>query len=259
MKRINMLPPFDSFQGNMGSKQDLRYQENDNKAFESPAGRVNYAKNYKPRFIAARVARTGLNYFAVKVKSAFHATAKALKRAALMGATSAIYGVTLKDAAKLAQLQLLYVKVQEDGFEGTFHKWLHAIIMNALEVNAATIVAQVGASTVSLGNNPYTNASTAIAISAKLLAKFWDQLCATGISFTVDGAKGIAIGEDTFQEVIDVVRINVLGLTTATVGASNFVKLGDKWLKSGIETYVQEADDIVANHAYTLTDVAPEA
>ena len=254
-----MLPPFDSFQGNMGSKQDLRYQENDNKAFESPAGRVNYAKNYKPRFIAARVARTGLNYFAVKVKSAFHATAKALKRAALMGATSAIYGVTLKDAAKLAQLQLLYVKAQEDGFEGTFHKWLHAIIMNALEVNAETIVAQVGASSVSLGNNPYTDASTAIAISAKLLAKFWDQLCATGISFTVDGAKGIAIQGDTFDEVVPVARINVLGLTSASVGASDYVKLGDKWLQDEELHYVSAQATIVNGTKFTLTDTAPEA
>lgn len=259
MKRINMLPPFDSFQGNMGSKQDLRYQENDNKAFESPAGRVNYAKNYKPRFIAARVARTGLNYFAVKVKSAFHATAKALKRAALMGATSAIYGVTLKDAAKLAQLQALFVKAQEGGFEGTFHKWLHAIIMNALEINAATIVAQVGASSVSLGNNPYTNADSAIAISAKLLVKFWDQLCATGISFTVDGEKGIANNGSDFAEIVDTPRVNVLGLVVARVGSTDYIKKGDQWVKSGIDEYATAQDELVNGAAYTLTDTAPEA
>ena len=254
MKRINMLPPFESFQGNMGSKQDLRYPTNDNKAYEAPAGKVSYAKNYQPRFIAARVARTGINYFAVKTKSAFKATAKALKQCALMGATSAIYGISIKDATKLIALEAAYSLAVADGFEGTFHKFCHEQIMNCLALGSATIVVAYGTSSVNLGNNPYSDAATAIAISSKLLVKFWKQLTPNGISFRVDGAKGIAISHQSFEQVIDKTRVNVLSLSLS----GEQVKLGDKWLLDIAGGYVDFNVGISDGDIFTLTDVAPE-
>ena len=248
-----MLPPFESFQGNMGSKQDLRYPTNDNKAFDAPAGKVSYAKNYQPRFIAARVARTGINYFAVKTKAAFKATAKALKQCALMGATSAIYGISIKNATLLLALEAAYSLAVADGYEGTFHKFCHEQIMNALALGAATIVVAYGTASVNLGNNPYSSAETAIAISSKLLVKFWKQLTASGIKFVVDGKAGIAIVEDDFDGVISNSRFNVLNLSAS----SNKVKQGDKWLLNASLEYVGTSDIISDGDVYTLTEVAP--
>lgn len=254
-----MLPPFESFQGNMGSKQDLRYPTNDNKAYEAPAGKVSYAKNYQPRFIAARVARTGINYFAVKTKSAFKATAKALKQCALMGATSAIYGIAIKNASTLIALEAAYALAVADGFEGTLHKFCHEQIMNCLALGAATIVVAYGTASVNLGNNPYSDASTAIAISSKLLVKFWKQLTADGIKFVVGGKDAIAIDGTEMAEIVNSTRINVLSLSLAAVGATSYVKKGNEWLTNTSGDYIDSAYVPTDGTILNLTATAPEA
>lgn len=259
MKRIRYIMPVESMSGLLGTKQDLRYAENDNKAFESPAGHVNYARNYQPGVVAARVARTGLKYFAIKTKTAFKATAAALRQCALMGATSAIYGIAIKDGSKLVALQAAFALAVADGFEGTFHKFCHEQIMNCLALGAATIVVAYGTASVNLGNNPYSVASTAIAISSKLLVKFWKQLKEDGISFVVAGKTGIAVTGNDIAEIADLTRINVLNLSTATVGSENYVKQGSKWLLDDSGNYVESSYTLEGGEIFTLTDTAPEA
>ena len=259
MKRINMLPPFESFQGNMGSKQDLRYPTNDNKAFEAPTGKVSYAKNYQPRFIAARVARTGINYFAVKTKSAFKATAKALKQCALMGATSAIYGIAIKNASTLIALEAAYALAVADGFEGTFHKFCHEQIMNCLALGAATIVVAYGTASVNLGNNPYSDASTAIAISVKLLVKFWKQLTPSARVFTIGGLKVIAAGEMSYDQIVANSRINVQNITLQNVGGEDYPKIDAKWIVDAEGNYDYGNTALPDGAVRYLTDTAPGA
>lgn len=259
MKRIEFIAPVEAMRGNFGSKQDLKYPSNDNKAFEAPANKTSYARNYEPRFIGAKVARTGLKYFAVKTKTAVKATAAWLKRAALMGAASAIYAWVLLQSSILAQLQAQFALLVADGYEGTFHKYVHNAIMEALAVGAASIVVVGKSANVTLGNNPFSDAATAIAISNKILVKFWKQLTANGITFTVDGATGIAFAEADFSSVDGEGRLNVLGLSTATVGQNDYVKLGALWLLDVNGNYVNENVLIEENAAYTLTSVAPEA
>ena len=239
--------------GLLGTKQDLRYAENDNKAFESPAGRVNYARNYQPGVVAARVARTGLKYFAIKTKTAFKASVKALKQCAVMGASSAIYGISIANASLKAQLDAVYALAKAAGYEGTFHKFVTGFIRAALENYAATIVVAFQGTSVNLGNNPFTSAETAIAISSKMLVKFWNQLVEDAWDFTVDGEKGICFDGDGFDGVIALSRINVLGLSIS----GSYVKKGDFWLLTPGGDYVGN-DDGITNHAkYTLTDQAP--
>ena len=258
MKRIRYIMPVESMSGLLGTKQDLRYAENDNKAFESPAGHVNYARNYQPGVVAARVARTGLKYFAIKTKTAFKATAKALKQCAVMGASSAIYGISIANATLKAQLDAVYALAKAAGYEGTFHKFVTGFIRAALEAGSATIVVALQGTSVNLGNNPFSSASTAIAISSKVLVKFWNQLTPDAISFTVDGAKGIAVDNDTFVDFIENTRVNVLGLSVASSGVDMYVKKGDAWLIDPNGDYVAQSALVESNGIYLLTETAPE-
>lgn len=204
MKRIEFIQPVESMRGSFGAKQDLRYAENDNKAFESPDGKTNYARNYQPTFIGAKVARTGKKYFSVKVKSATNNTAAWRLMAALMGACSAIYGWCIKQLDKMAQLAAQYTLAVEQGFEGTLRKFILDGVRASLAAKAATITVVGPTATVTLGNNPFSTAAEAIAISAKLLAKFWLQLAPNGITFNVAGKQGVAVSGQTFRDIANI-------------------------------------------------------
>lgn len=251
MKRINLAYPFESIQGKQGTKQDLRYAENDNKAYASPEGKVNYARNYKPVMVAARVARTGLNYFAIKTKAATKNTAAWRLVAALMGAMSAIYGWVIKQANIMLQLNVQYAAAVEAGYEGTFHKWVGAAIRESLSKKSATIIVIGPTATVTLGNNPFSNAAEAITISAKVLVKFWKQLTTDGITFSVGTATGIAILGNTFGTIVNNTRLNVLELS---IDEDTLVMMGDKWLSADGVHGVDGGDSIVNGTHYVLLD-----
>lgn len=255
MKRINLAFPFESIQGKQGIKQDLRYAENDNKAFESPEGKTNYARNYKPVMVAARVARTGLNYFAIKTKSATKNTAAWRLVAALMGAMSAIYGWVIKQANIVLQLNVQYAAAIEAGYEGTFHKYVGAAIRESLAAKLATIRLVGPTATVTMGNNPFSSAAEAITIANAVLVKFWNQLATDGISFKVGTATGIAFNEDTFADLMGNTRLNVLGIE---VGVSDKLKIGDQYLLDENGDYVADGYELSEGIVFTLTDVVPQ-
>lgn len=255
MKRIEFIQPVESMRGNFGAKQDLRYAENDNKAFESPDGKTNYARNYQPTFIGAKVARTGLKYFAVKVKSATTNSAAWRLVAALMGAMSAIYGWVIKQSAIVLQLNVQYAAAIEAGYKGTFHKYVGAAIRESLAAKSATIRLVGPTATVTMGNNPFSGASEAISIATAVLIKFWKQLTPDGITFSVGTATGIAMSENDFDTLLSYTRLNVLGLSK---GIGDNIKLGDKYLLDASSEYVASGTEILDGAKFTLTDVAPE-
>lgn len=254
MKRIEFIQPVESMRGSFGAKQDLRYQENNNKAFESPEGKVNYAKNYQPTFIGAKMARTGVKYFAVKTKSATKNTAAWRLVAALMGAVSAIYGWCIKQLNIMSQLSAQYALAAEQGFEGTLRKFIIDGVRTSLAAKAATITVVGPTATVTLGNNPFSTAAEAITIPAKLLAKFWKQLTPNGITFTVAGKTGVAIDGDEFTNIIAIPRINVLGLAMNDV----YFVIGSQYLLDTNGEYISDGYTLVDGDIFTLTDVAPE-
>ena len=95
MKKIEFIAPVEAMRGNLSGTQDLLYAENDNKAYESPVGSRNYARNYQPRFIGAKRAANGLKYFQVRTKSAVGLSIKAKHQMALLGGAGAIIGAIL--------------------------------------------------------------------------------------------------------------------------------------------------------------------
>lgn len=254
MKRIEFIQPVESMRGSFGAKQDLRYQENNNKAFESPDGKVNYAKNYQPTFVGAKVARTGVKYFAVKTKSATKNTAAWRLVAALMGAVAAIYGWCIKQLNVMSQLSAQYALAVEQGFEGTLRKFIIDGVRASLAAKAATITVVGPTATVTLGNNPFSTAAEAIAIPAKILAKFWKLLCPNGITFSVSGKTGVAVDGDELGSVIGNARINVLEL----ILIGNYVGIGSQYLLNAEGLYMTASEGISDGDIFTLTDVAPE-
>ena len=245
--------------GKLAAEQDLRYGQDNEKAFDAASANAQYANNYKPAVVAAHVRRTLLNYFTIKTKTAFKGTADALRQCALMGATSAIYAKAIKDLSILTNLQLQYKAAKEAGYEGTWHKWLTDFIRADLAANASVIRVVGPSATITIGNNPYTDTPTAINIAKKLLVKFWKQLASGGIQFTVAGAKGIAFSGMDFDAIIASLRINVLNLSGSTVGNTEYVKMGNLWLKNAESNYVKVIDEMSDGDEYTLTAIAPQA
>lgn len=254
MKRIEFIQPVESMRGSFGAKQDLRYQEHNNKAFEAPEDKVNYAKNYQPTFVGAKVARTGVKYFSVKTKSATKNTAAWRLVAALMGAVSAIYGWCITQLDKMAQLSAQYALAVEQGFEGTLRKFIIDGVRTSLAAKAATITVVGPTATVILGNNPFSSAAEAIPIQAKILAKFWKQLTPDGITFSVAGNIGVAVNGYSFAAVANNTRLNVLGLNTD----GDYTMIGSQYLIYANGDYCNTADLIDENAVFTLSDVAPE-
>lgn len=255
MKKLNVAYPFESMQGKLGTKQDLRYAENDNKAYYSPEGKVNYARNYKPVMVAARVARTGLNYFAIKTKAAFKNTAESRLLCALMGATSAIYGWVIKQLSLLAQLNTQYAFAVKEGYDGTFRKWVVNGLRDALASKEQTLTIVGPTATITIGTNPFSGATEAIEIAKNILVKFWKELTSNGITFTVDGKMGIGIMDAPFSTLISNTRLNVLELSA---DPSNHVIYNGLYLVDEDGEYSVVGDGIIENGVYTTTDVKPE-
>lgn len=259
MKRIEFIAPVEAMRGNLGSNQELEYGANGESAFDSAANHTNYAKNYQPRFIGAKVSRTGLKYFAVKVKSAVKTTAAWLLQCALMGATAAIYAFAVKDAALKVSLHAEYVAAGLAGYKGTFHKWLTNAIRLSLAAKASTITVSGPNRTITLGNNPFSTADSAIEISKELLVKFWKQLCPDAITFTVAGMKGIAISGMEVLDVVGMSRINVLGISSTTIATSVYAVMDGRYIIDNNGDYVGERYTLTDGAVFTLTEVAPEA
>lgn len=257
MKVISFIQPVESMRGSFGNKQDLRYAENDNKAFESPDGKVNFARNYQPTFIGAKVARTGLKYFAVKTKSAIKNTAAWRLLAALMGAMSAIYGWVLKQTAIFDQLMAQYTLAVQAGYDGTFHKWVGAGIRASLAAKAATITVVGPTETVTLGNNPFSNAANAITISSKNLSKFWTALTPGGVSFYIDDKQAIMLQEGGLQQVLNTARINILGLDAQEAGSGVYIKIGDKYIVDANGVYLQMSRKPNQGERFYTVETAP--
>ena len=256
MKRIEFIAPVEAMRGNLSGKQDLLYPSEDNKAYEGPVGSVNYAKNYAPRFVGAKIAKSGKKYFTVRTKSANHLTAKSKKAMALLGGAGAIYAALLKASALKAQAEAVYVKAQELGDVRSFRAFMMDYIRTALIAHSETITLNIAGASVSI-DNPWGKfeGSLNITISNTVRIKFWTELVSNGIAFTVNGMKGVAIANQDMSYIIDS-NYNVLSLDT---DSSDYVRLGSAtgdYILAGA-TYVTAGTKVTNGDAYTTTDVAP--
>ena len=249
MKRIRFIAPVEAIQGNMSGNQKLQYADHNNPAFESPKGKRNYARNYRPSYIGAFVAGTGTKYFAVKTKTAVHLTNKSQLAMALAGAAGAMFGSLIKD--KTSALYLLAEALWiNNGISAkqTMRKYFTNLFRQMLAAKSASIsVTDEVTQAVLTVMNPWVyNEGPNIEVSDEVLVKFWPQLSEDGIVFSVNGMTGIAHEADTFEDIIET-RFNVLGLTTNSPGD---VILNESIVKDATGNNVKKVTAIIANGVY---------
>lgn len=263
-KIAETLTGFSQLRGNISGKQDLRYAENNNKAFESPVGKVNYARNYRPSVICAKRAKDGRMYFQIRTKNAVNMTAKAVKAMALMGGTGALVGSLLahKSGTPYQQMYALwqYALAHDASYAGySFRKFASEIIRPKLEAKAQNITAQIASISLSF-KNPWYDASQTVGanVSSKVLVEFWAQLSPDPISFTVDGKKGVAKDGMFFADVIGLTALNTLGLSMQHVGNNDYVVKGEGNFLKLDSAYIKVTDQPANLEEYVTTEVVPE-
>lgn len=249
MKRIRFIAPVEAIQGNMSGNQKLQYAEHNNPAFESPKGKRNYARNYRPSYIGAFVAGTGTKYFAVKTKTAVHLTNKSQLAMALAGAAGAMFGSLIKDKTSALYLQAEALWINNGiSAKQTMRKYYTNLFRQMLAAKSANIsVTDEVTQAVLTFQNPWVvNEETNIPVSDDVLVKFWLQLSNNGIEFSLNGKTGIAKSGDTFDDLFDT-RFDVLGL--AENGEGKITYQG-AIVKNAAGDDVVGADVIIANGVY---------
>lgn len=182
MKRIEFIAPVEAMRGNLSGAQKLQYPTDNQGAYEGPAGSVNYARNYSPRFIGAKIAKSGKKYFAVKTKTANHLTAKSKQAMALLGGTGAIVGAILRNKTSVTYTNIYsaWVKSQELGSTSTFRQFLSGSVRTMLVQKYASYHIQVG----EFGQdiyNPWVSAEvTDYNVPMSIILKFWSELAPEG-------------------------------------------------------------------------------
>lgn len=140
MKRIEFIAPVEAMRGNLSGKQEgLLYPAANNRAYESPLGSVNYAKNYRPSFVGAKRAKDGLKYFAVRTKSAIHLTAKSKRQMAILGGAGACYAAILGNETQRTKVEFAYLYAMNNnltvGKNGTAVKSLREFLMPMIMIS----------------------------------------------------------------------------------------------------------------------------
>lgn len=132
MRRIEFLAPVEAMRGNLSGNQKLLYPTQDNSAWDSPAGKRNYATNYETRYIGNKRAATGQKYFSVKTKSAV-TMSPAMRRAnGLLACSSTFADIIRTDLSILSQLQDLFLASYEKSIGWTFKRWISNIVRQGL-------------------------------------------------------------------------------------------------------------------------------
>lgn len=251
-RKINYIDPVESVQGLLGSKQELQYAENNNRAFDSPAGKRNYARNYSTRFVGLKRARDGKKYYAVRKRSAFTASSGALKVCALLSCARSIYGEVKKDLSQYLRVQSLYTLYITDGGTDTLYKWVFGQIYEQLKRDADTLIIAHGAYSLPLGGNPFGTTTPRAPIGRSVLVKFWTYMRSDNIYFYINGQKGIAFNGAQFSDIIADDVLNVLNLSARNVSGTNIVFYNVFTVTDEDGVSVKSSSSVETNYNYRL-------
>lgn len=261
MKRIEFIAPVEAVRGNLSGRQDLRYALNNNKAFESPQGSINYARNYTPRYVGAKLARNGAKIFSVRTKNAVNMSAKAVKAMALLGGVGAIVGSLLahKSGTPYQNMYALWQYALTHGSEGvTFRKYASDFIRPFLESKAQNITATIASITVNFKNPWYDGSQTTGAtISSKVLVQFWKQLSPNATTYTINGKKGISKTGYDFTVIVANAELNVLNLTTESHDGDQYVKYLGEYVVDLSGDAITADHQILDLEEFKTTPIAP--
>lgn len=265
-KRIEFIAPIEAMRGNLSGNQDLRYAEDDNKAYYAPQGQTNYARNYTPRFIGAKRASDGRKYFSVRSRNGVRITSKSLQAMALMGGAGSMYAAIVSDKSTgslYARLQSMWITTTEYGNTDTFRKWLTDYLRRMLATKAQFITIAGPSGSIQV-NNPWVSGAISgedVGIAQSILVKFWSQLAKNGITFHVNSLQGIAYASTSFSELTAPgTTLNILNLATMTIGDTEYVVInGNAYLLDSNGDYVISSHVISDGEKFTTTTVSPTA
>lgn len=269
-KRVLMIAPFEALRGNVSGKQKLVYAENDNPAYEAPDG-VNYARNYKPRYVVSMNAKTGNVHFGLKRKHASVNNELTRRTMGALGASQDLYRKAVKDLSVIGQLMACYNASSEKASGESLFKYFTKVADSAFRRKLATIsfFEMDGNTTHSCAiDNPFIQgvAGHQVEMTPAIVQKFFKSLCGdTGFEIVVGGYPIIGFLNMTWGDVAENDQLNVSNVTTVTSGSQTFVKIGDMWvmyahaLTPDEREYVHGTDAIGTTEAslYFLTDISP--
>lgn len=270
-KKIIYLAPVDSMSGNLSGRQTLRYAKNNNPAWDAPEGQQ-YAKNYKPRFVASVRAKDGLQTFSTKTKSAVRLDKVSRRRMAAMAFSQAFLDHSTERNAwpltVISTVQQIYAAARQRDASLTWRKFFSKPIYEMLVNRRAFVVIEgtpYGLNDVTV-YNPFVNTDSTLphfAIQEKAnQVKFWTELSIAGVYFKISGSTGIATEGDTWEDAINNDIVNVLDLTIVNDSSqeTGAVKMGtmfvsyDKVVEGEPHHYTSNKDqDIVPETAYYLS------
>lgn len=275
MKRIEFIAPVEAMRGNLsGTQKDLVYPTNDNRAYESPVGSRNYARNYQPIFVGAKRASDNLKYFAVRTKTAIGMTQLQKRTMAILGGCGAIVAAILRDKSSALYADTIaayeYAKSNGGAHTKSFREYLTWQIKGNLQAkNPACFIGAKNNQTIVAINNPwhstgYGPSALSVDVTAESLAKFWTVLADNPITFHIEGRLGVAHAGDNFGDVVDG-GYNVCNLVLVTVSGQDdkAVKMtgmfvGDASIEEGVVS-VLENSSIEEGKTYVLTETFQEA
>lgn len=262
-KRVIMIPPFEVLTGNLSGAQDLRYKENNNKAYEAPNGSAS-ARNYVTRYIGAKRA-DGKSYFAVRRKTTTMLNNKTRMNMAILGSIAAIRSaIQYGAAADWAKLKGIYEYRKEHGGDAagsgiSFNKWLDYWLRQMLQYKRGTIALTSSGLTVTI-YSPYQDYSNeATAISQAVFAKFVQVLTVDpdAIFFTVDGKQFIASEmpwNDFKGDTNNANYTNMFADFTIPSADDAPVQYSGLQLYTAAGVAVKSDDAIIANEKYTTVE-----
>lgn len=261
-KNIHMIAPFDVLTGNLGSKQDLRYKEHDNKAYEAPDG-VAGAKNYRTRYVGVRRA-DGKTYFMVKTRSTSNLNKKTRTTMAILGSIAAIKSA-LKLSADWSKLHAIYDYRKTHGWDEagsdiSFTKWIDYWLRKMLMYKTADLSLTSSGVSVKVDNPFNAPDEDGVAIGKSVFRKFGVTLSVpVVISFSVDGIAFFGAEAENWSFYNGASNPNYTNMFSDFDIPSGSPAGGVKYLNQPLYTSagvaVMSDDEIVANESYTT--IAP--
>lgn len=238
-KRLTLIAPFDSASGNLSGRQILKYNNNNNPAYEAPDGQQ-YAKNYKSRYIANIRAKDGLLYFSTKTRSAITLDASTRRRMASLALTQIISNPNSGawPLLELSKVVAIVSAIRQNDKSMTFRKFVFKTIydmLNGQRTSCTFYGIPYGRENATINNPFFPSADdpkfTTDPIKKDLLVKFWNALAISGININIVGMLGISFLGYSFSTLISS-DFNTLNLYLESVQGQSkqAVKLDDQYV-----------------------------
>lgn len=266
MKRIEFIAPVEAMRGNLSGSQSLEYAVNNNPAFEAPNG-AQTARNYQPRYIGAKISKSGLKIFGVRRKNTAVLNTQTRLTMALTGSVAAIKSAVMKikDAPTILDawdfIQKCYAKYKENNPSAADAKSINTYFdarvrrMLISRSTSYTFQEQGVAGGYQL-NNPFTlTGASALVIAAPTFLKFVSVLgngaeVAQGVYFTIDGVKFYSPGLEqepaTWETIKSWSNPNMVAMVSGITFSENNVQYG------GTQVYLD--DTAVVKSAAIVAD-----